>query len=129
MTNRIRPRPATQAAVRGPGALAPHSWHPGCTCFIVPPSVFDRFSKDKKLTPEQRQYFADAGKLEQQWRSARVQMANLANLARTVLPTAVTAVAAAAPPSVLVFDCQHGTTLPGTPVANPGTSADGSAKR
>jgi len=101
----------------------------GCTCFIIPESVLDRFAKDKKLTPEQRQYFADAVKLERDWRRARAATAKFATAARMVLPTAVSAVATLAPPSVLVFDCGHGTSLPGTQIATPGSSTDLSAKR
>jgi Zn-dependent metalloprotease len=101
----------------------------GCGCFIIPQHVLERFAKDKKLTAEQRKYFADAAKLELHWRRARVAEAKLAKLSRSILPTAVSAVAAAAPPSNLVFDCQHGTTLPGSPIANPGASADASAKQ
>jgi Zn-dependent metalloprotease len=100
-----------------------------CTCFIVPQRVLERFARDRKLTAEQRRYFSDAVKLEQDWRSARVATAKVATLSRSILPTGMSAVAAAAPPSILVFDCKHGTTLPGSPIANPGASADASAKR
>jgi Zn-dependent metalloprotease len=101
----------------------------GCTCFIIPQSVLERFAKDKKLTVEQRQYFVDAAKLEVDWRRARSAMAKFSHRSRALLPTAVSALAAAGPPSVLVFDCGHGTTLPGTTIANPGASTDASAKR
>src|SRR5213075_3196825 len=36
---------------------------------------------------------------------------------------------AAAPPVILVDDCNHGNTLPGVPVPNPGSSPDATAKR
>lgn len=101
----------------------------GCTCFIVPPQVLEKFAIDEKLTEQQRQYFANAAKLEQDWRRARKAFAKFANRSLTVLPTAMNAVALAAAPSVLVFDCQHGSTLPGVPVSNPGSSADGTTKR
>ena len=101
----------------------------GCTCFIIPPSVLERFARDKKLSAQQRQYFVDAAKLEADWRKARTATAKFAQRSLKVLPTAVSALAAAAPPSVLVFDCGHGTTLPGAPIANPGASSDPSAKR
>jgi hypothetical protein len=117
MSHRVRPTPATCACA------------PLCTCFIVPPRVLERFAKDKKLSEEQRRRFADALTFERQWRRSRVAAARTAHLARSILPTAVTALAAAAPPSILVFDCQHGTALPGVPVANPGSSSDGAAKR
>lgn len=121
-------------------ATAPHVVHPVdesqygkrcgiCTCFIIPQHVLERFAKDKKLTAEQRQYFVDAVRLEKEWRKTRTSTAKLANLSRSLLPTGMSAIATAAPPSVLVFDCQNGTTLPGRPIANPGASTDGSAKR
>jgi Zn-dependent metalloprotease len=91
--------------------------------------VLERFAADKKLSAQQRQYFVDAVKLEKDWRAARAATAKLAVRYQSLLPTAVNALAAAAPPAVLVFDCGHGTTLPGTPVNNPGTSPDGSARR
>ena len=131
MKNRIRLISASDtdtgtphgATHRQPGKLG------GCTCFIIPPKVLERFAQDKKLSPQERQFFVDAAKLEREWRKARAATARFANQARSILPTAVTAVAAAAPPSVLVFDCEHGITLPGTPVSNPGSSTDGAAKR
>jgi Zn-dependent metalloprotease len=101
----------------------------GCTCFIIPQSVLEKFATDKKLSNEQRQYFVDAAKLEVDWRRARSVTAKLTHRSRAVLPTAVNALAAAAPPAILLFDCGHGTTLPGTPIANPGASPDASAKR
>jgi Zn-dependent metalloprotease len=100
-----------------------------CTCLIIPQHVLERFAKDKKLTTEQRRYFLDAVKLEQDWRKTRASTAKLANLSRSLLPTGMSAAATAAAPSVLVFDCQNGNMLPGIPITNPGGSTDGSAKR
>ena len=129
MMNRIRPPSATETRVTGPRGAYRHGERCGCTCFIIPQHVLERFAKDKKLTAEQRQYFVDAAKVERAWRNARAARAKLAMQFRSILPTAVSAVAAAAPPAVLVFDCGHGTSLPGTPIANPGASSDASAKR
>src|SRR5437660_888599 len=129
MKTRVHPTYAPEMHVPCPGEAPRHDRRCGCTCFIIPEYVLERFAKDKKLTAEQRQYFIDAAKLERDWRRARAATANLAKRARSILPTAVTAVAAAAPPSILVFDCQHGTTLPGAPVPNPGASTDDSARR
>jgi Zn-dependent metalloprotease len=100
-----------------------------CTCHIIPQHVLERFAKDKKLAPEQRKHFEDAAKIERHWRTARAAAAKLTKLTRAVLPTAVSATAAAPSPSVLVFNCRHGVSLPGTPIANPGASSDTSAKR
>jgi len=101
----------------------------GCGCFIVPQKVLERFAKDKKLSAKERQHFADAVKIEREWRRAREANAQLAHLTASALPTGLTASAAAAAPAVLVFNCGHGTTLPGVPIANPGSSSDGAAKR
>ena len=104
--------------------------HPGaCTCFIIPKKVLERFSRDKKLSAEQRRYFADAAKLEDEWSKSRAHVAKLTTLTRAVLPTGMTAAAVAAAPTLQVFDCQNGTSLPGVPIANPGSSSDASAKR
>ena len=129
MKNRIGPMSATELHAPGAGDFYRHQEHCGCGCFIVPQSVMERFARDRKLTVEQRQHFVDAVKLERQWRDARAATAKLAQMSQSVLRTAVSAELAAAPPADLVFDCQHGTTLPGTPIANPGASGDASAKR
>lgn len=127
MKRRSGPASPTVTRVAVPGEQGERRC--GCTCFIVPPRVLERFAKDRKLSAEQRQYFVDAAKFERDWRKARVATAELVKLSGSMLRSAVSAVAAAAPPAILVFDCQHGTTLPGIPIANPGASADGSAKR
>ena len=128
MKNHTHPMSVPETHGPGSGEASRHGCG-GCTCFIIPEHVLERFAKDKKLTEEQRRYFAVAVKLEREWHRARSATAKLATLSRSILPTAVNALAAAAPPAVLVFDCQHGTALPGTQIATPGTSADASAKR
>ena len=100
-----------------------------CNCYIVPQRILEKFSKDKKLTAEQRQYFIDAVKIEEEWRKARASNARLATLSRSLLATGMNASAIATAPSVLVFDCKNGNVLPGSPISNPGTSSDGSAQR
>ena len=130
MNNRTRPESATETLVSTTGEAFRGGRRSGaCTCCIIPQRVLERFAKDKKLTTEQRQYFVNAAKLERDWRSARVATARLAKRSQAILPTAVNALAAAGPPAILLFDCGHGTTLPGTPIANPGASTDASAKR
>lgn len=99
-----------------------------CGCFIVPLKVLERFARDMKLPAETRKGFADATTFEKELRKVRAARTKLSQLAMTMLPTAMSA-AAAGPPSILVFDCAHGNTLPGSPVPNPGSSTDGTAKR
>lgn len=130
MKNRTRPVSATETFLTHLDAGSEHDHRHGtCACFIVPSQVLDRFANDKSLTADQRKSFADALQLEQEWRKLRSAKAKLARLSRSVLPTGLTDAAAASPPSVNVFDVQHGTTLPGIPVSNPGSSTDGTAKR
>lgn len=109
-----------------PWEAAPHSC--GCQCFIIPRDVLERFANDKKLTDEQRKCFADAVQFEREWRKARDFRTKHSKLAESILPSGLNA-AAAGPPAVTVHNCGHGTTLPGNPVANPGSSTDATAKR
>jgi Zn-dependent metalloprotease len=88
--------------------------------------VFERLAKDKKLSAEERKAFADAARFEREWRKVRAAQSKLARLARTILPSAL---AAPGPPAILVYNCAHGNTLPGSPVTNPGSSSDATAKR
>ena len=106
-----------------------HGHSSGCGCFIVPQSVLERFARDKKLSAKQRQHFVDAVKLEREWRTARTATAKLAHLSLSALRTGMTASMAAAAPAVLMFNCGHGTTLPGSPISNPSKSSDAAAKR
>ena len=95
-----------------------------CQCFIIPTDVLERFAKDKKLTGEQRKSFADAAQFEKHWRKVRTAHGKMSAAAGTMLARGVAAVAA---PAVTVYNCNHGTALPGTPV--PATSPDATAKR
>jgi Zn-dependent metalloprotease len=97
-----------------------------CECFIIPKDVLDRFANDSSLSDEERKQFADASKFEAEWRKARTVNAKLATSAQSMLVSGLQAVF---PPPVLVLDCNQGTTLPGTPIVNPGSSPDGTAKR
>ena len=99
-----------------------------CMCFIIPTSVLDRLSRDKKLSATERKTFADSAKYEKEWRKLRVARLTHLRAAKAILPSLL----AAAPPgptSVGVYDCQQSTTLPGTSVPNPGSSADATARQ
>jgi Zn-dependent metalloprotease len=98
-------------------------------CFIIPRKVLVRLAKDRRLTPRQRADFASAAALEAQWRKVRSERGKLTRLARATLPSGLTLAAAAVLPAVNVFDCRHGTTLPGTPVPDPERASDGTARR
>jgi len=100
-----------------------------CACFIVPAHILEKFAKDKKLTPAQRKSFANAAKVEALWRKSRIAETKHTLMARSVLPMGMTSLAATIPPEIAVFDCQHGTALPGNPVNNAPESKDATAQR
>ncbi len=100
-----------------------------CVCFIVPPRVLERFSVDPNLSAQEREQFAQAAQVEQSWRRAREATAEAALVARATIPEALAPALIAAAPSILVFDCGHGRSMPGTPVADPTNSGDPSAVR
>lgn len=132
-------KPRTASRMSNQSAAAENEWASGshkhpvgtCGCFIVPKKVLERFASDKTLTTDQRQYFADAAKVEDTWRKTRAQAGKLLKENRAILPTGMTEALteAAVAPAILLFDCQHGTALPGIPIPDPATSGDASAKR
>ena len=97
-----------------------------CTCFIVPQDVLKRLAEDSKLSAEVRKASADTGRISVEIRKLRKQAGKLTTAA--TLDGAPLAELAAAP-MVTVYDCKHTQTLPGTPVPNPGSSADPTATR
>ena len=97
-----------------------------CQCFIVPGDVLDRFAKDKSLPASARKAFADALAYEQHWRKLRAQHGKTSAKAQLALSAGV---ALAAAPAVTIYNCASSTSLPGTPVPNPGSAGDQTAKR
>jgi Zn-dependent metalloprotease len=97
-----------------------------CGCFIVPQEVLDRFAKDKKLSEATRKSFADTSDGEQIWR--RLRAAHTVATKAGIASRGMSATLAAAP-KITVYNCSNTTSLPGTPVANPGSAADLTAKR
>lgn len=97
-----------------------------CTCFIVPREVLTRFARDKDLSAELRRAFLDTAQISHEIRDLRSQAAKMTS---TALAHAGVLVELAPAPLVTVYDCKHTFTLPGTPVPNPGSSADPTAKR
>jgi Zn-dependent metalloprotease len=96
-----------------------------CTCFIIPRDVLTRLSQDPELEAEVRKNFLDTAQISHEIRGLRTQAGLLTSVA--VAHGAFVELAAA--PMVTVYDCKHTQTLPGTPVPNPGSSADPTAKR
>ncbi|MCU1386297.1 MAG: extracellular metalloprotease [Acidobacteria bacterium] len=101
-----------------------------CACSIIPPSVLKRFADDPELSAELRQQFYNAIEIDNRIRAVRQETALLTTLmARHNSLAGIVPVAVAHAPLVTVYDCKHHMTLPGTPVATPGSSADPTAKR
>jgi Zn-dependent metalloprotease len=101
----------------------------GCTCHIIPQDVLKRLSKDKSFSEEQRTNFADTAKIDVELRKLRDQANKLTRVAGLTGMMSAAPSAVAAAPSVVVFDCNHTQTLPGSQVINPGASPDPTAKR
>ncbi|MEO8621146.1 MAG: M4 family metallopeptidase [bacterium] len=104
-----------------------------CTCFIIPQDVLRRLASDAGLSEELRANFAHTAAISERVRAVRDQQIAL-TLATLQLPPlkGVTAFPIPVPhvvPPSHAYDCQHGTTLPGTPITNPGGSHDGTVKR
>jgi Zn-dependent metalloprotease len=93
---------------------------------IIPLEVLVRFSRDRKLSAQERKQFAEMVDFELQWRKNRTTQARFTRETLSLLPSAE---AIATKPSVIVYSCRNTTSLPGTPVSRPGTSSDLSAKR
>lgn len=110
--------------------VSDHFHFHGCmgACFIIPPKVLERLSRDRKLSAKARKAFADTARFEKEWRELRAVRTRLSLVAQQVLPSALAA-PRHRPPAVTVFDCNHRTALPGTLVSNPKTSSDATAKR
>ena len=102
-----------------------------CTCFIVPDDVLERFASDPELSDEIRQNFHHSAALSRGIRAVRDQN-NALTMTAISLPFPRPPFPFPLPhrlPIGQVFDCHHGTTLPGAAVANPGASADSTVKR
>ncbi len=97
-----------------------------CFCQIIPNEVLERFSKDPRLSADQRKHFANAARVGTEIRKLRKQAGKLTAVTASLGLVAGTVPAA---PTITISDCQHSPTLPGVPVADPTNSADGTTKR
>ena len=95
-------------------------------CFIVPKSVLDRLARDASLKQATRTACRATAQMEVSWRELRGAH-GLA--AQAHLGTALAGVSLAGAPAITVANCHGSTSLPGTPVPNPGSSTDATAKR
>jgi len=96
-----------------------------CRCHIVPASALRRLAEDPDLSTELRSALEDTLRVDAEVRLLRQQANRLAQVAG---PPRALAEAAAGPPEVVVFDCGHGRSLPGSPISDPATSSDQTAK-
>jgi Zn-dependent metalloprotease len=98
-----------------------------CTCFIIPKDILDKLAKDVDLSEELRKGLDHTSHLSTELRKLRDQAVAFTNA--THLAGALPIAALAPSPAVTVYDCKHHQTTPGTPVPNPGSSADLTASR
>lgn len=102
-----------------------------CNCYIIPDDVLERFAADPELSDEIRQNFHHSAEISRRVRAVREQNGAL-TLATISLPIPIPPIPVPAPhqlPPGQVFNCHTTMTLPGTAVANPGSSADATVKR
>jgi Zn-dependent metalloprotease len=100
--------------------------HPLCgSCFIVPPVILQRYSRDANLDAPLRAKFSDSFAETQRLRRFREAARAAAMLQKGALAPAV---APGAAPRQRLFDCEHRQSLPGAPVENPGASGDDAIK-
>lgn len=98
-----------------PDRLRPVSRDCPLCCFIVPPNILRRYSRDTTLDDATRKNLSDSFVETQRLRGLR-EAHRVASLADTV--RGLVAVADKKPAQQL-FDCKHTKALPGTPVAKP----------
>jgi Zn-dependent metalloprotease len=95
-------------------------------CRIVPLEVLKRLAEDTSLSSTERKSFADSVVFDTQMRKVRNEARILTRAAFSLTPSLLPM---AASPTFTVYNCGNTQNLPGTPVANPGSSADPTIKR
>src|SRR5260370_21297364 len=99
------------------------------TCFSVPQDVLTRFAADPRLPNALRQSLLHSSQISAHFRALREQHNALTQTAISLpLPRRQPPRPHELPPDQ-VYDCHHDTSLPGAPVANPGSSTEATAKR
>lgn len=102
-----------------------------CRCFIIPQDVLLRLADDDNIADDSRAALSATAASEPTWRTLRTAYSKATRaglLARSESFTEVAKPLAVAPDTP-VFDCKNTTSLPGTPVPNPGSSTDATVKR
>jgi Zn-dependent metalloprotease len=99
--------------------------------FIIPTAVLRRLAEDESIPAQSRQALLESAAVEGAWRGLREAQTEATQsilLASRIASLQVAGVLASVP-SVTVYDCNNTQSLPGTPVPNPGSSADITARR
>ena len=105
-----------------------------CACggrFIIPTRVLRRLAEDESIPAESREAMRDSVAVEESWRglrNAQTEAIQSSLLARGITSLRLAGVLASVP-AVTVYDCKNTRSLPGSPVANPGSSSDITARR
>src|SRR5262245_52896748 len=97
-----------------------------CSCAIIPQDVLDRLASDTRFGAEARKAAADSARVSGEIRKLRAQAVVLTSVSRAM---GAHFVQLAATPKILVFDCKHTQTLPGSPMTGPAKSKDKTVKR
>ncbi len=95
-------------------------------CSIIPEDVLKKLATDNRFSADVRRGLVDTSKLDAETRKLREQARKLTRVAFTASQGLISLASA---PAVRVFDCKNTTVLPGTPIANPATSADATIKQ
>jgi Zn-dependent metalloprotease len=97
-----------------------------CQCHIIPDDILDGLSQDDSFSDAERNNFANTAAVSRAFRRFRGHAAEFtaATTDRSLVPSA-----AAPSPAITVANCHQTQTLPGSPIANPGASADATVKR
>lgn len=97
-----------------------------CMCKFIPDEVLTRLANDSKIKNFDRDALQRTLAVDRQMRLVREANASLSASSSMI---AESLVPLAKKPVIKVFDCQHGSVLPGTPVPNPQSSPDQTVKR
>src|SRR5262249_9443413 len=100
-----------------------------CSCFIVPHDALTRLASDPGLPTTLRQGLLHSAQISAHFRALREQPNALTQTAISLPLPHPRAPSPHVLPPAQVFNCRHHTSLPGAPVANPGSSTDATAKR
>ena len=97
-----------------------------CMCKFIPDEVLARLANDPSIPDFDRDALQRTLAVDQEMRRVREATASLiassSMIAHSLVP-------ATKKPAIKLFDCQHGSILPGTPVPSPQSSSDQTIKR